>query len=30
MEVPIVMEDNAPHHKKIYIPIRVELGMKCH
>jgi len=30
MEVPIVMEDNAPHHKKVYIPVRVELGMKCH
>jgi len=30
VEVPIVMEDNAPPHKKVCIPVRVELGMKCH
>jgi transposase len=27
---PIVMEDNAPVHKKVCIPVRQELGMKCH
>ena len=27
---PIVMEDNVPSHKKTYIPVRQELGMKCH
>ena len=30
VEVPIVMEDNAPPHKKVCIPVRVELGIKCH
>ena len=30
VEVLIVMEDNAPPHKKVYILIRKELGMKCH
>ena len=25
--VPIVMEDNAPVHKKVCIPVRIELGM---
>jgi len=24
------MEDNAPPHKKVCIPVRKELGMKCH
>jgi transposase len=27
---PVVMEDNAPVHKKVCIPVRQELGMKCH
>jgi DDE superfamily endonuclease len=27
---PIVMEDNAPVHKKVYIPIKQELGIRCH
>src|SRR5438045_6308248 len=27
MRVPIVMEDNAPVHKKVCIPARTELGM---
>jgi len=30
VEVPVVMEDNAPPHKKVCIPIRIDLGMKCH
>jgi transposase len=30
VEQPIVMEDNSPPHKKVCIPIRQELGMKCH
>jgi len=30
LEVPIVMEDNAPPHKKVYISVREELGMKYH
>ena len=30
LEVPIVMEDNAPPHKKVSISVREELGMKCH
>ena len=24
------MEDNAPVHKKVCIPVREELGMRCH
>jgi transposase len=24
------MEDNAPVHKKVCIPFRQELGMRCH
>jgi len=27
---PIVMENNAPVYKKVCIPIRQELGMRCH
>jgi len=30
VEEPIVMEDNAPVHKKVCIPVRQELGMRCH
>jgi DDE superfamily endonuclease len=30
VEQPVVMEDNAPPHKKVCIPVRQELGMKCH
>jgi len=30
VQEPIVMEDNAPVHKKVCIPVRQELGMKCH
>ena len=30
VEEPIVMEDNAPVHKKVCIPVRKELGMRCH
>ena len=30
MEQLVVMEDNASSHKKVYIPVRQELGMKCH
>ena len=30
MEEPIVMKDNAPPHKKECIPVRQELGMRCH
>ena len=30
IQEPIVMEDNTPVHKKICIPVRQELGMKCH
>ena len=26
---PIVMEDNAPVHKKVWIPVRDNLGMEC-
>jgi len=28
VQEPIVMEDNAPPHKKVCIPVRKELGMK--
>ena len=27
---PIVMEDNTPVYKKMYIPIKQKLGMRCH
>jgi transposase len=27
---PIVVEDNAPVHKKVCIAVRQDLGMKCH
>jgi len=27
---PVVMEDNAPVHKKVCVSVRQELGMKCH
>ena len=27
---PIVLEDNAPPHKKVCIPVRTDLGMICH
>jgi len=27
---PIVLKDNAPPHKKVYIPAREVLGMTCH
>jgi transposase len=30
VQEPVVMEDNAPVHKKVCIPVRTELGMKCH
>jgi DDE superfamily endonuclease len=30
IQEPIVMEDNAPVHKKVCIPVRQELGMRCH
>jgi transposase len=30
VEQPVVMEDNAPPHKKVCIPVRQQLGMKCH
>ena len=30
VEQLVVMEDNAPSHKKVCIPVRQELGMKCH
>ena len=30
VEEPIVMEDNAPPHKKVCIPVRQRLGMRCH
>jgi len=30
VKVPIVMEDNAPLHKKRCISVRKELEMKCH
>ena len=30
VEQPIVMEDNAPPHKKVCIPVRKELGMRSH
>ena len=26
---PIVMKDNAPVHKKVCVPYRAEIGMKC-
>ena len=29
VEEPIVMEDNAPVHKKGCIPVRKEFGMRC-
>jgi transposase len=30
VQEPIIMEDNAPVHKKVCIPVRQELEMKCH
>ena len=30
IDMPIVMEDNAPPHKKVCIPVRQELEMKSH
>jgi len=30
IQEPIVMEDNAPVHKKVCIPVRLEVGMRCH
>jgi transposase len=30
VEQPVVMEDNAPPHKKVCISVRQELGTKCH
>ena len=30
IEMPIVIEDNAPPHKKVCIPVRAEFGMRCH
>jgi transposase len=30
LQEPVVMEDNAPVHKKVCIPVRQELGMMCH
>jgi len=30
LEEPILVEDNAPVHKKVCIPVRQELGMTCH
>jgi len=30
VQEPIVTEDNAPVHEKVCIPVRDELGMKCH
>jgi hypothetical protein len=30
IQEPIVIEDNAPVHKKVCIPVRLELGMWCH
>jgi len=27
---PVMMEDNAPVHKKVCISVRQELGMRCH
>jgi hypothetical protein len=30
MQEPIVIEDHAPVHKKVCIPVRQELGMKCY
>ena len=30
IEEPIVLEDNAPPHKKVCIPVREKLGMVCH
>ena len=30
VQEPIVMEDNAPVHKKVCIPVREELRMRCH
>jgi hypothetical protein len=29
VQEPIVMEDNAPPHKKVCIPVRQELGMSA-
>ena len=29
-EEPIVMKINATSHKKVCIPVRQELGMRCH
>ena len=28
IDIPVVMEDNAPVHKKVCIPVRTELGMQ--
>jgi len=30
MDEPFVLEDNAPPHKKVCIPVRKTLGMVCH
>jgi len=30
VDEPIVLEDNAPPHKKVCIPVRKKLGMVCH
>jgi len=30
VQEPIVVEDNAPVHKKVCIPVRQELGIRCH
>ena len=30
VEVPVVMEDNASPYKQMDIPVRIDLGMKCH
>jgi len=30
LEEPILVEDNAPVHKKVCIPVKQELGMTCH
>ena len=30
VEEPFVMENNAPVDKKVCIPVRQELGMRCH
>ena len=28
--MPVVMEDNASPYKKVYISVRIDLGIKCH